>query len=164
VKGHDRPVGVVNRHPRLRIERGTVEAAIEVLDAHALAFKGGCRPGELSVAFLTDADLAALHGRFLGDSSATDVITFDGDLAHGIAGEICVSADAAARHAGRGARRLSAELTLYVVHGWLHLCGYDDRRPADKRAMRRAEARAMRLLSGSDAAGRFELASAVRRR
>ena len=40
----------------------------------------------------------------------------------------------------------AAELLLYVVHGWLHLAGYDDLQPARKRLMRRAEARALRLL------------------
>jgi probable rRNA maturation factor len=152
-----RPLGVVNRHPRLRIDRGSVEAAVGHLDAHAGAFRGGCPAGELSIAFLTDGALAELHGRFLGDSSATDVITFEGDATHGTAGEVCVSADAAARHAGEEARAFSGELTLYVVHGWLHLAGYDDRSPASRQAMRRAEARAMRLLSLSGATPRFKL-------
>jgi probable rRNA maturation factor len=94
----------------------------------------------------------------MGDPSATDVITFGGDRAHGTAGEICVSADAARRSAGPGAGRLSRELTLYLVHGWLHLAGYDDRDPAATRSIRGAEARAMRLLTRSAAVPRFGLA------
>ena len=158
MKRQRRPLGVVNRHPRLKVDRAAVAAAVAVLDAHAAEFRGGCPPGELSVAFLTDGALAELHGRFLGDPSATDVITFGGNAAHGTAGEICVSADAAGRSAGRGARRLSAELTLYLVHGWLHLAGYDDRDPASRRAIRGAESRAMRLLSRSARVPRFGLA------
>ncbi|HEY5079901.1 MAG TPA: rRNA maturation RNase YbeY [Opitutaceae bacterium] len=158
MKRAGRALGVVTRHPGLRVDRPSVAAAVGVLDAHAGEFRGGCPPGELSIAFLTDADLAGLHGRFLGDNSSTDVITFGGDAAHGTAGEICVSADAAVRIAGRGARRLSAELTLYVVHGWLHLSGYDDRDPASRRAIRGAESRAMRLLSRSASVPRFGLA------
>ena len=91
------------------------------------------------------------------DPTITDVITFEGDPASGAAGEICVSVDAALRHIGVdpasrrtvSAARLadfSAELTLYLVHGWLHLAGYDDLQPAKKRIMRRAESRAMKLL------------------
>jgi probable rRNA maturation factor len=133
-------------------------AAIRLLDAHAVKFMGGCPAGELSVAFLSDPALARLHGQFLGDPSATDVITFAGDGAAGTAGEICVSVDAAVRHAGRAGPRLSAEITLYLVHGWLHLAGYDDRGAVAKRSMRRAEARAMRLLAGSAALPRFVLA------
>ncbi len=153
-----RPVGVAVRHPRLRADRRALAAAIGVLDAGAAGFRGGCPPGELSLVFLTDPALARIHGRFLGDPSATDVITFGGDPGHGSAGEICVSADAAVRSAGRGAAGLSRELTLYVVHGWLHLAGYDDARPGAKRAMRRAEARALRLLGRNSAVPAFKLA------
>lgn len=153
-----RPVGVVNRHPRLRIGPRSVAAAVSALDRHSAEFSGGCPPGELSVAFLTDAALAALHGRFLADPSATDVITFEGDRAHGTAGEICVSVDAAVRRAGRGAAALSAEITLYLVHGWLHLAGYDDLSPSATRKMRAAERRAIRLLTRAAAMPRFKLA------
>ncbi len=51
----------------------------------------------------------------------------------------------------------SAELTLYVVHGWLHLAGFDDLGPKKKRAMRRAEARALRLLARAGAVPQFTL-------
>lgn len=158
MKGDRRLVGVSNRHPRLGMDRRGLAAAIGLLDASAGRFMGGCPRGELSVVFLTDEALALLHGRYLGDPSATDVITFAGDAGLQVAGEICVSADAAARRSGRAAAALSRELTLYVVHGWLHLAGYDDLNPAAKRAMRRAEARAMRLLAGSAALPRFKLA------
>jgi probable rRNA maturation factor len=153
-----RPVEVANRHPRLRLDRRALRAAIGVLDSHAGRFMGGCPQGTLSVAFLGDPALARLHGRFLGDPSATDVITFGGDAAHRTAGEICVSVDAATRRSGPGRPALSREITLYLVHGWLHLAGYDDRGPGSKRAMRRAEARAMRLLDQSGALPRFKLA------
>jgi probable rRNA maturation factor len=158
MRGAVRPVDIANRHPRLKAGRGALSAAIGLLDANAAGFAGGCPPGALSVAFLTDRALARLHCAYLGDPSATDVITFGGDAAHRAAGEICVSVDAAARHAGLDRAAFSRELTLYVVHGWLHLAGYDDRRPAAKRAMRRAEARAMRLLERSAAVPRFKLA------
>ena len=130
--------------------------------------------GELSLVFLTEPALAKIHGDFMDDPTATDVITFEGDRATGLAGEICVSADMAARFvrlvegpapAGpRPARTralqdaFSTELTLYLVHGWLHLAGYDDRQPARKRRMRAAEKRAMRLLRSAKAVPGFRLA------
>jgi probable rRNA maturation factor len=153
-----RPLDVAVRHPRLRVPRRSVAAAVATLDLAAASFRGGCPRGELSVAFLTDTALAGLHGRYLADESPTDVITFGGDPAHGMAGEICVSVDAAARRAGRARAAFARELTLYVVHGWLHLAGYDDREPGARRAMRGAERRAMRLLSRSRAAPAFKLA------
>jgi probable rRNA maturation factor len=158
VTGEARPVRIANRHSRLRLDRKALNAAVGLLDARCGAFRGGCPQGELSVAFLSDSALARLHGRFLGDPSATDVITFGGDPAHGLAGEICISVDAAVREAGRSGPRLSREISLYVVHGWLHLAGYDDRDASAKRAMRRAEARAIRILSRWSAIPRFKLA------
>jgi probable rRNA maturation factor len=158
VKGGPRVLGVANRHSRLRIDRRALAKAVGRLDAAARAFKGGCPAGELSLAFVADSDLARLHARYLGDASPTDVITFGGDAAHGVAGEICVSADAAVRRVGTASVALSRELTLYWVHGWLHLAGYDDRTAASRRAMRAAEARALRLLERSGAIPRFKLA------
>ncbi|HXA14454.1 MAG TPA: rRNA maturation RNase YbeY [Opitutaceae bacterium] len=156
-----RVVTIHNGHPGLRPDRRAATALIRMLDAHAGKFLGGCPPGELSLAFLTDAGLARLHADFLADPDVTDVITFAGDPAHGLAGEICVSADAAARQRRKTAgakNHFSDELTLYIVHGWLHLAGYDDLVPREKRKMRAAETRAMKLLRASGCRPRFQLA------
>jgi probable rRNA maturation factor len=152
-----RLVTIHNGHPRLRPDRRAATALIHALDAHAGKFLGGCPPGELSLAFLTDAALARLHADFLDDPDVTDVITFAGDPAHGLAGEICVSADAALRQAKAAKNNFSDELTLYLVHGWLHLAGYDDLAPRAKRKMRAAEARALKLLRASGCRPRFRL-------
>ncbi|HEX7632373.1 MAG TPA: rRNA maturation RNAse YbeY [Lacunisphaera sp.] len=173
----DRTVVINNRHPRLRLDRRAISAAIGVLDVAADKFLGGCPAGELSLVFLTDPALAKIHADFMDDPTATDVITFEGDATAGLAGEVCVSADTAWKYvegprlcgpSGRhGRKRLagtrtlqekfSAELTLYLVHGWLHLAGYDDLQPAKKRRMRAAEARAMKLLQKADAVPAFRL-------
>lgn len=149
-----RDIAIANRHPRLRFDRRALLRAIHRLDSDFS--KSGIRspkskilsapPGELSLVFLTDAAQTQLHADFLADPTPTDVITFEGDPALGTAGEICVSADTAAAYAKAHGRDFSDELLLYVVHGWLHLAGYDDLQPAKKRVMRRAEARAMRIL------------------
>jgi probable rRNA maturation factor len=153
-----RPLAITSRHPRLRPDRRGLAAAVGVLDSRAARFRGGCPPGELSLVFLTDAALARLHGKFLSDPSVTDVITFPGQPLPGFAGEICVSVDAARRQAGRpGEAAFAAEILLYIVHGWLHLAGYDDRRPDRRRAMRRAEARALRLLQSAGVRPRCRL-------
>jgi len=152
-----RAIAIHNAHPKLRFAKREVEAAVAVLDHNANKFLGGCPAGELSIAFLTDPALAQIHEDFMDDPTATDVITFEGNHAMEQAGEICASADTAARFVGlslvkKSAKanaagdKFSAELTLYVVHGWLHLAGYDDLQPAKKRLMRAAEKRAMSLL------------------
>jgi probable rRNA maturation factor len=154
-------ISIANRHPRLQLDRRALVTAIATLDAHAAQFRGGCPAGELSLVFLTDAALAKLHGDFLDDPTITDVITFEAaDAAAAVgdemAGEICVSADAAVRQAGK-TKAFSEELMLYIVHGWLHLAGYDDLQPAKKRAMRVAEARALALLRAEAKLPRFTL-------
>lgn len=153
-----RHVAIANRHPRLRLERRAVERLVTVLDANAAAIRvadGEFLHGELSLVFLTDPALAQLHAEFLDDPSTTDVITFEGDPSLQTAGEICVSADTARAYAKEHGRDFSEELTLYLVHGWLHLAGYDDLQPLKKRAMRRAEQRAMDCLRAARAVPAF---------
>jgi probable rRNA maturation factor len=167
-----RVILIANRHPRLRLDRRAVARVIHTLDANVSAFRlppSAFPSGELSVVFLTDAALAKLHADFLGDPTPTDVITFSGDPAEGTAGEICISADAAQRQVSSSSFRpspsafrlsdsaFSAELTLYLVHGWLHLAGYDDLQPAKKRRMRRAETGALQLLRAAGAIPPFTL-------
>ena len=159
-----RRIAVRNLHPRLRLERARIVAALRTLDeSHAfLAAPAStlANADELSVVFLPDGELGRLHAGFLADSSPTDVITFAGRPSLGAAGEICVSADAAARYAAAHGRDFSDELTLYLVHGWLHLAGHDDRNPRSKRAMRRAEARALGLLREKRTLPRFGFSAA----
>jgi probable rRNA maturation factor len=155
-----RLVSIRNAHPRLRFNRAAVVRVIHTLDARQSAFRpppSAIAPGELSLVFLTDPALAKIHGDFMGDPTATDVITFAGDPAAGQAGEICISADTAAAYARVHRHDFSAELTLYVVHGWLHLAGFDDLQPAKKRRMRAAEKRAMTLLRTAKAVPAFRM-------
>jgi probable rRNA maturation factor len=162
----ERLVAVHRAHPRLKLVAKEIAAAIAVLDHHSARFLGGCPDGELSIAIMTDAALARIHGDFMNDPTATDVITFEGNPAAGQAGEICVSADTAARYVGLAPgmksrpslqKGFSSELTLYIVHGWLHLAGYDDLQPAKKRRMRAAEKRAMTLLRAAKTIPSFRL-------
>jgi probable rRNA maturation factor len=102
--------------------------------------------GELSVTFLTDPALAKLHADYLDDPTTTDVITFEGDETLGHAGDICVSADTALAYSKKHDKVFAEELARYVIHGWLHLAGYDDLEPRKKRRMRAAEDRALKLL------------------
>jgi probable rRNA maturation factor len=156
-----RDIEISVRHRRLRCTRAVVKSLIHTLDAAAASFRGGCPAGTLSLAFLDDQGLAELHGRFLDDPSTTDVITFEGQALLAHAGEVCVSVDTAERYACEHGRDFSTELSLYVVHGWLHLAGYDDLQPALKREMRRAESRALKLLEAEGLLRAFGLKQAL---
>jgi len=78
-----------------------------------------------------------LHRKFLGQSGATDVLTFQ----HG---EIFISVDTARRYARAFGNSLLRELKLYIVHGLLHLHGFDDRTPADAKRMKNTQEKILR--------------------
>jgi probable rRNA maturation factor len=112
-----------------------------IVRAARAALAHGGRPDlTLSVVFVSDRALARLHERHLGDPSPTDVITFDlSDALEGPSGEIYASSECARRTARERGVDPRRELVLYVVHGALHLCGFDDRARADRARMRVAE-------------------------
>ncbi len=95
------------------------------------------------VALVDDKTIAQLHQRFLDKPGPTDVLSFP----HG---EIVVSGDTARREAERRGLKPLHELLLYVVHGALHLKGYDDRQPKDRARMRAAERRVLKSLGLPD--------------
>lgn len=115
----------------------------------ALAF-GGRPRARVSVVLLGDRELARLHADFLGDPSPTDVIAFDLGDEGGAAGEICCSVSCARRVARERGVPAKRELALYLVHGALHLCGYDDHAPRDRARMRAAEKRVLGALGYPD--------------
>jgi probable rRNA maturation factor len=113
-----------------------VRAAVRAALSH-----GGRAGIDVEIALVSDRRLASIHGRFLGDPSVTDVISFDlGSAGGGAAGEIYVSVDRARKVARVRGVDPASELRLYLVHGALHLCGFDDRTPKDRVRMRAAEA------------------------
>lgn len=128
-------------------------AGLLVRAARHAATAEGFGAGAISIAVVGARRMAGLHQRYLGQPGPTDVLTFDlgtNRRRRHIEGQIVVCADVARRRAGQGSgparlRRMRAELALYVVHGVLHLAGYDDRTPA---GFRRMHAREDALLEG----------------
>ncbi len=117
--------------------------------ALAAIAEGSREVAELSVALVDDPTLADLHARYLDDPTVTDVMSFDvtpGPETAPLVGEVVVSVDRARAVSARRGVGLDYELALYVVHGTLHLCGYDDMDDGDRRAMRAAERRALAAL------------------
>lgn len=92
---------------------------------------------EVFIWLISDPRMALLHRKFLGQSGPTDVLTFQ----HG---EIFISAQTARRHARAFGNSLMCELKLYIVHGLLHLHGFDDRTTAEARKMTMAQEKVLR--------------------
>jgi probable rRNA maturation factor len=89
---------------------------------------------EVSVWLISDRRMASLHRKFMRETGPTDVLTFQ----HG---EIFISVDTAKRHARSFRNSLESELCLYVVHGFLHLHGFDDRTQIGARKMKKMQER-----------------------
>jgi probable rRNA maturation factor len=94
---------------------------------------------EVHVLLVSDRRMAALHRQFLNQSGPTDVITF----AHG---EIFISSETARRQAKQFGNSFRRELQLYVVHGLLHLHGFDDRSERDARRMKATQEKILNQL------------------
>lgn len=120
--------------------RPITERAIRSAVRAALAHAG--REGiDVEVALVSDRHLAAIHARFLGDPSPTDVISFDlGEDGDGLAAEIYVSVERARAEARERGDPVEREIALYLVHGALHLGDFDDRSHGQRVRMRAAEA------------------------
>jgi probable rRNA maturation factor len=101
-------------------------------------------PARVSVALLSDASMARLHEEYMGEAGPTDVLSFDLRGGPGaVDGEIAIGVEVAAREAFRRRLGFQREVDLYLVHGLLHLAGYDDHAPRDRARMRAAERRAL---------------------
>jgi probable rRNA maturation factor len=87
---------------------------------------------EIEASIVTDKVIGEVHAEFLADPTPTDVITFH----HG---EILVSADTAARAGPAHGLSLDEELLLYLIHGLLHLGGWDDHDPEEAAEMKKVQ-------------------------
>ncbi len=106
--------------------------------------------GELSFIFLSNGEMRKVNKRFLDHDYTTDVISFGYDAPPESKGtypfgDIYISRDFAAREALAGKYPAVQEMALYALHGTLHLIGYDDRRPADKKKMFAEQKRLFKL-------------------
>jgi probable rRNA maturation factor len=133
-------VFIANRQSRHAVNEAELVAAVQ-----SVLNNSDFSSANVSVAVVDDETIHELNRRYLDHDWPTDVLSFvledDGDH---LEGEIVVSADTAAASAAELGWRAAAEQLLYVIHGALHLVGYRDKSPADKRKMQAAEARVLR--------------------
>lgn len=115
---------VSNRQPIQVDERGLVSVAESTLACE------GRLEGELSLSLVTPEEMTDLHVTYMDEEGPTDVLSFPLDE-DGLLGDVVVCPAEAARNNSD----LAAELRLLVVHGVLHLLGYDHEDEADRRVM-----------------------------
>jgi probable rRNA maturation factor len=118
------------------LDRGRLrEIARAVLEGEGVTAAG------ISLAFVDNPTIHRLNKQFLDHDEPTDVLTFplSGPGAKTLEGEIVIGAEVARTQAAERGHDEPAELALYVIHGLLHLCGFDDTTAVAVRRMRERE-------------------------
>lgn len=158
-------IGFSNQQTRLAVTSRLVRRAVDAVLRHERV-----KSAEISVAVVDDAAIHAINRDFLDHDFPTDVISFlleeraasqparrgaramspPADLPRGrgktLSGEVVVSAETAQRRAVDFGWDGLDELVLYLVHGLLHLCGYDDLTRGEQKLMRRRETEVLATL------------------
>jgi probable rRNA maturation factor len=131
---------VANAHPTLQVDT----ERLQTVASEVLQKENRCR-GRVNIILATDRDLKSLNNRYLGRNHPTDVMAFSmgGDeppeVKHQVVGEIYVSLDRAQLQAQEYQVTFAKEVDRLVIHGLLHLCGYDHERVDEADAMRTRE-------------------------
>lgn len=141
-------IGVRNLQRKVRVNLTELQKFAAVAGQTCVALQKKIPAGlealnEVSILIISDRRMAELHQRFMNEAGPTDVITFQ----HG---EIFISADTALANAKRFDTSVRHELRLYIVHGLLHLEGFDDRDSEGTRRMRAAEKQVLDALGTSE--------------
>jgi len=128
-------VEVCNDQSTLPVDVELVRRAVRVVLAGE-----SVRAATISIAVVTDGAMRELNRRYLDHDYNTDVLSFLLDESgEPLDGEVIVSADMAVTRALEFSWSAADEMLLYVIHGTLHLTGYDDHSDADRGQMRRKE-------------------------
>jgi len=132
-------VDVINRQSRLPVSAARIKRlAIEV-------FKRESRnkvKGQVNICFVDDRFIKDLNLRFLGKPQATDVLAFENSkINKNIQADIIVSAQTAIRNSTIFKTTPEYEMRLYVVHGALHILGFNDNNASARVLMRKTESK-----------------------
>jgi probable rRNA maturation factor len=107
----------------------------------------------VNVLITSSGELRSLNQRFRGANNATDVLSFPAPLvsrqAKRVAGDVAISADIARENASRLGHSVADEVKILVLHGMLHLAGYDHERDNGKMARKESRLRRQLRLEGS---------------
>ena len=104
-----------------------------------------CRLGDLNIIFCSDPYLLNINLQYLGHDYYTDIITFDYSEKPVVSGDLFISVDTVRDNASFYGAGFDEELHRVIVHGLLHLIGYDDHTDADIAQMRLKENESLSL-------------------
>lgn len=101
--------------------------------------------GDINIIFCSDNFILDINNKYLNHNYFTDIITFDYSSENIISGDLIISTDTVRENSVTYNQTFTDELHRVIIHGILHLIGYDDKNKVDKERMRKAENRALSL-------------------
>jgi probable rRNA maturation factor len=104
----------------------------------------GSSDSSVTIAFMSDRKIRSLNQQFRGINTPTDVLSFPNDPEEGQLGDIAISVETAARQAKENGLTLNEEIAQLILHGLIHLSGYDHE--TDNGEMNRLELRLRKKL------------------
>ena len=143
-------IKIASPQEAVEIDRGKMRAA-----AQAVLEGEGVADHEIELAFVDNPTIQERNLRYLKHDEPTDVLSFPMSApgAKRLSGVLMIGAEVALAQATERGHDVQAELALYVVHGLLHLCGYDDHDEAEETEMRQRERHYLSKLGLPDIAG-----------
>ena len=144
---------IQNNQRKIKIDRRKIRSTIfkilKILD---------CADKEISLSFVDDEKIKQLNKQYLGKDRATNVLSFSlqedeyGNINPQILGDIVISADTAQKDAIQGNLTIAQEIDFLIIHGLLHLLGYNHKNTTKKETntMRQKEKKLFNLINGND--------------
>jgi rRNA maturation RNase YbeY len=105
----------------------------------------GKKVGEVGYLFCDDEHILEVNNDYLGHDYYTDIITFDYCEGNVLNGDLVISLETVESNAELFHKEYDEELHRVIIHGILHLCGHNDKRPGEREQMEAAENRALAL-------------------
>ena len=103
--------------------------------------------GELSIIFCNDEYLHVINKKYLNHDYYTDIITFNYNVGKKLNGDLFISVDRIKENANSFNENFSVELFRVIIHGVLHLCGFNDKTKDEQKEMRSKENHYLSLIS-----------------
>jgi len=142
------PIKIIG--PPENVRGSQVDSSLLRTRAKAMIACLGHARSELSIALVDDQEIRALNQTWRQKNKATDVLSFsliegtDGEQSGGLMGDVVISVETAAAQAKERHRGLNEEVAKLVIHGLLHIVGFDHENDEEARSMRREELRLWR--------------------
>lgn len=134
-------VEIANLQKHYEINKSKIRKVVKVV------LNKEVKSAKLSIAFVDNEEIKRLNERFLGSNEVTDVIAFPLNNKEDIlSGEIVVSVETAVEVANRKKSNVEGEIILYLVHGILHLLGYNDNNKKNAKIMHEKESEILAFL------------------